>query len=114
MSERTHTPKPWTYRVCHNNGGVIEVPDPDTQAPADDGSDDITIAELPQWSDEWREERDANGRLMAAAPDLLEALEDATSLLESLVGSEANQEGAITEQVHDANAAIAKARGRGL
>lgn len=55
------------------------------------------------------DKRDAN--LIAAAPELLEALQDAVSLLESLVGSETNEYGQIDAQIAECHVAIAKATG---
>ena len=48
---------------------------------------------------------------MAAAPDLYEALDDCVSLLEAMVGTDADSEGAVTEQVRSARHALARARG---
>jgi hypothetical protein len=63
-----HTPGPWDYDMDY-----IIAPDPDGQHP------DIYIAEIAHSDDEGRvaslEQQDANRRLIAAAPELLEALD---------------------------------------
>jgi hypothetical protein len=54
----------------------------------------------------------ANARLIASAPELLEVLKDVVSMLDDLrLRSDADQEGAVTEQIREANAVIAKATG---
>jgi len=84
MSE--HTPGPWI--IDSDDGDIIEVV-----------SGDYFIADVHRLEpkDEWR----ANARLIAAAPELLEALEELVDLYE--------YEDNVSR---DARAAIAKARGR--
>lgn len=90
MSEQKHTPGPWAYRIGQHhtdfilsNGSVIEV--------------------------EWRI-AEANARLIAAAPDLLEALRD---LVEATSGGDMGMGTAIffPREFDAARAAIAKAEG---
>ena len=80
-----HTPGPWNY-----GEGYI-----DTHAVDDDGSlDYIILAELHSTFgpdnygvDQWMlplEEYEANGRLIAAAPDMLELLNTARTLLSTV------------------------------
>ena len=57
---------------------------------------------------ESREEFEANARLIAAAPDLLEALEELVDLFGGLVSGEYPPDGFTTQPARDA---IAKARG---
>ncbi len=63
-----HTPGPWDYDMDY-----IVAPDPDGRHP------DIYIAEVAHSDDEGRiaspRQQDANRRLIAAAPELLEALD---------------------------------------
>jgi hypothetical protein len=63
-----HTPGPWDYDMDY-----IVAPDPDGRHP------DIYVAEIAHSDDEGRiaspQQQDANRRLIAAAPELLEALE---------------------------------------
>ena len=62
--------------------------------------------------DEDKEERMANARLMAAAPDLLEALENAVSELDYLtVAPDSDYARPDDEIIKAAEAAIAKAKG---
>jgi len=58
------------------------------------------------------EECDANARLIATAPDLLEALEDMTARFERCCRYNGNaDEEMLAESTKDAHAAIAKAKG---
>lgn len=82
-----HTPGPWSYWSGYNPFDKIEA-----QVTAEDG--DIVIASYNHLI----EEGEANARLMAAAPDLLSALED-------LIDSRG------MEDLEPARKAIAKARG---
>lgn len=56
-----HTPGPWV--VCAR---YVVTPDQDT-----------TICEIPEYLADYTETDEANARLIAAAPDMLEALDDA-------------------------------------
>jgi len=91
-----HTPGPWDYDMDY-----IVAPDPSDVHP------DIYIAEIAHTDDEGRiaspEQQDANRRLIATAPELLEVLQD-------LVGGAcygANE--AEQAKIDKARAAIAKA-----
>ena len=57
-----HTPGPWVVLQNPMSHDCIT-------------SDDCRICEMPRWDDEYAEEETANARLIAAAPDLLAALE---------------------------------------
>lgn len=93
-----HTPGPWRLEVGKDNlntitdepiyGGIYSAPTEDSEGWA--------IARV--WSDYGNAEADA--RLIAAAPELLEALEQALQLI--------NNQSALAEKMR---AAIAKARG---
>ena len=98
-----HTAGPWDYDMDY-----IVAPDPDARHP------DIYIAEIAHSDDEGRiaspEQQDANRRLIAAAPDLLEALD---YLLEQTVDMDLKYGIGLSEGEEDARtkalAAIAKA-----
>lgn len=66
MSEAKHTPGPW---YCHPNGyGAYRI-----KTGQDDTSPTLCSRNYWDSSDSRAEESAANGRLIAAAPDLLEA-----------------------------------------
>lgn len=98
-----HTPGPWDYDMDY-----IVAPDPVGRHP------DIYIAEIAHSDDEGRiaspEQQDANRRLIAAAPELLEALD---YLLAQTVDMDLKYGIGLTEGERDARAkslaAIAKA-----
>jgi hypothetical protein len=85
-NEAKHTPRPWPLRDI---GHGIRIGD---------------IAWIGFGSAHHKEEHRANARLIAAAPDLLEALIDALGWLECAIDCEADLSGI--------EAAIAKATGR--
>jgi len=58
-----HTPGPWNYRY----GGMSVYPEANA---------DVDIARVYQYRPMSAEENEANARLIAAAPELLEALEE--------------------------------------
>lgn len=60
-----HTPGPWIYDEAASEIG----------AETDNGAM-TTIATMTDWFPEYYQERYANARLIAAAPDLLEALQE--------------------------------------
>lgn len=98
MPDTQHTPGPW-----RPNGNTVEIANGmalrvATCTPIGTG-----------YASKGREESRANARLIAAAPDLLEELKNCISLLESLRGSEANEDGMIDHQISEARAAISKA-----
>ena len=65
----THTPGPWKLHRTRSRFGLNVV--------AERGAS--CICEMPSWDDEYIPERDANARLIAAAPEMLEALESAAA-----------------------------------
>ncbi len=72
-----HTPGPWQYF-----DGVVDAPVGFTR-PATLICERISAREMPHGSvDERQAQADANGRLIAAAPDLAEALQPARECLE--------------------------------
>jgi hypothetical protein len=76
-SSPSHTPGDWDF-----DSGFIVAPDPSGKHP------DIYIAEIVTEDSEGRlapdEQQDANGFLLAMAPALLKALEDAFTLLDRI------------------------------
>lgn len=97
MAKETHTPGPWDVfpHYCKND------PDPGPYGETlliGKGQFD-TLAEVRPGSDEYGTEYQANARLIAAAPELLEALENLLA------------ECPEAWSRHGAQAAIAKARG---
>ena len=100
MSEMKHTPGPWFGRPHHNPVGIC-------------GCDEVglQIAFITSASEERRDEFKANARLIAAAPELLEALRvlvdrDFTYFDGAVIGAATK----ITrDEVLAARAAIAKA-----
>lgn len=99
--ETKHTPGPW--HVGMRPGPMIYGPKGEQVA---DLSADLLMVE----------ERQANLRLIAAAPDLLEALTDALGMLDHYMSGRAdNWDGSTKGQARstlvDGRAAIAKARG---
>lgn len=92
-SQNKWTPAPWHVGEFGGNVTVL--------APNDAGSEDIIIGVSHFGPKEWRE---ANARLIAAAPELLEHLEYAVKLLTGIFGNG-------KAQVDAMRAALAKARG---
>lgn len=106
MSAAKHTPGPWLTDRNNVHTGQIAIVHHCT------GNDWVEI-----WSDKWfktgmcESEQEANARLIAAAPNLLEALQAIVSSL-----SDQDDEGLIehAQPMIDARAAIAKATGESL
>lgn len=96
-----HTPGPWV--AC--DWGYIVADDPTGR------HEDIYIAEVCREDDEGRIvppiEQQANARLIAAAPDLLAALQGLAWAVSGIEYVETE----YAEQIADARAAIAKAQG---
>lgn len=95
-----HTPGPWHARV-HSTYSHIWGPD---------GTKRGCIGSVNLHGDTSREEREANARLIAAAPELLEALRRAWALVDSQIRCNAPTENAI-KLAADIRAAIARAEG---
>ena len=88
------TPAPWSVLV--NPMGVDCVV-----------GDDCTICEMPGWDADYEDEERANTRLIAAAPDLYEALKE---LIDMDVAYQRGQK--VSDAVDKARAALAKAEGK--
>lgn len=88
-----HTPGPWLYDGCVQ---IVEAERPH-----------MRICFLPSDHDEYASSK-ANARLIAAAPDLLEALIAISDQLERIGDTRPHKDGQF---IDDARAAIAKATG---
>lgn len=129
MADTNFTPGPWNVStIGRDNDGAVPVVDDEGRIAAVS----IRDHDLPR-KDRWKAEdaeRDANARLIAAAPDLYAALESLlgiapTDTVEcrgdkcrepwcvSCFGEDAAQEGLakVTAKVNAARAALSKARG---
>ena len=91
----THTPGPWDQIGCDIYSGEIKI---------------ARFIDIP-W--ERMLENEANMNLIAAAPDLLAALEDAEFLLRKAGLMEGPMRDSFNRSASDARAAIAKAMGKG-
>ena len=94
-----HTPGPWEFEESVNGGFDITATRHDNGRPC-------VIAAREQWGS-YAKTSKANGRLIAAAPELLEALEGVLPYLEE----DPDDEGDYNDRVRAAVAAIAKAKG---
>ena len=99
MSANTHTPGPW--EVLDGNRVSVTLPCADVEA-----SGYVSACIAITHSSEPRVDKVANARLIAAAPELLEALQ---AIVKSL--SDQDDEGMVehAQEMIDARAAIAKA-----
>jgi len=107
MNNTLHTPAPWAIHTCNENGPSLDSFFLSTTSKTWDGNEEERIiCRFPtgtgQFSDMGRENL-ANARLISAAPDLLQVVEDYV-LLCQLHGLE----GAVLDS---ALSAIAKAKG---
>lgn len=101
-----HTPGPWEFDEENNYGGSVWL-----------GGTNVTVGldRCDRFTGELvisRDELCANGRLIAAAPDLLEALEVVTNALGEHLGRKfPNDNHPHDRAIKKARAAISKARG---
>src|SRR5215207_8935797 len=103
MNEHKHTPGPWPAYLPNLMRASWEEPKGDTPVVK---AGDVQIARLAYAASTDRETRNANARLIAAAPTLLEALRE-------FVCSYDKENGTALHLAYDgARAAIAKAEGR--
>ena len=104
MTEVKHTPGPWLYR--EDKGGGYEV------FPYNGG-----LPEIGEWSEictilEYNKDPEADARLIAAAPELLEALRRLASFEAMTNEGWGVSHPELTARANFARAAIAKAEGR--
>lgn len=92
MTHAAHTPGPW---LCSGTS----VSNPQANRP------NATICDVSGWGNRDEAEQIANARLIAAAPDLLAALEDMLNLTLD------EDDIAVSSRITKARAAIAKAKG---
>lgn len=113
MSKPKHTPGPWETRVGFDDETVeVFAPNPEIKPPFK--PTELAVVRLPYGDDfdEDERERDANARLIAAAPQMLEALEKLLKLGD--FPYHGDEDGCvICEVVTEARAAIAAATGEG-
>ncbi len=101
MSKSKHTPGPWKVQRREGYVGQWEV---------------VSTCETEWWIADaapYNERQEENARLIAAAPELLEALEAVLYWAELIAGDTTDKEAAANEEasIALARAAIAKARG---
>jgi hypothetical protein len=98
----THTPGNWFADICKNNSSLSSV---------------HSFGEIPELMRPWNvaictgPQAHANARLIAAAPDLLEALEDAAFLMRMAAKIAGPMQDSFKRSAEDAAKAIAKAEG---
>ena len=92
--EWQHTPGPWRYNIA-TDGKIV--------SPQERGPDVVVVeADAARPDDSW---------LIAAAPDLLEALESASDVLATLIGDDESMRLSASPTLSAVSAAIAKAKG---
>lgn len=99
MSKPTHTPGPWEVNFGMRPPRVWAALAPEA-----------AICDMPRWAIENWDERSANARLIAAAPDLLAALKAFVNDARFAIISDGGAE-AANEMLWRARAAIAAAEG---
>lgn len=93
-----HTPGPWSWSATAFDRGLT-------------GAGPVPVIEDLGYDGLWIDRDSPNARLIAAAPDLLEALQATTDLLASANRSSDRPSGYISNRIMEARAAIAKATG---
>ena len=102
MSEAKHTPGPWEFGPNHSSTGLAGQL---VVRPAGEFPHGEWVADVGSMYDDHRE---ANARLIAAAPELLAALQEVTMVLDRIFGVEGREPDAESISGR-ARAAIAKA-----
>lgn len=95
MSDLKHTSGPWSIRKVKSPFMIVNE------------SEDAVICITNAWEEEYKDEEQANARLIAAAPELLEALEKLVGFFDGSVSIKYVANYALP----DAITAIAKAKG---
>jgi len=108
----THTHGPWELEHCRNEDGskFITI---NGQGPHGAWLADIQAGDVNGKPTDVTEKHLANARLIAAAPELLAALEDAEFLLRKAGLMAGPMRDSFNRSASDARAAIAKATGKG-
>lgn len=99
MKTHTHTPGPWSVETKGSRHFI-------------DGADELTVAYVDRAGVRDRQSYEANARLIAAAPDLFEALEDAAFLMRMAAKIAGPMQDSFRRSAEDAAKALAKAEGR--
>jgi hypothetical protein len=107
MSENGWTPGPWGQH--HNPIGDIEIGTGEIES--DCLWSDVCVATA--WSGLARDETEANANLIAAAPDMAEALEYARAIVERWCQTQGNSKAFFAETLAPIDAALAKAKQTG-
>lgn len=103
MSQSEHTPGPWHVGAQNDISFVIDKPPRPSNDDINPDHDVTVIAKVYQVAGGYDEEA-ANARLLAAAPDLLQACRE-------LINYELGMRGGLSVCVRMAQAAIARAEG---
>lgn len=98
MTKAQHTQGPWNVSKPNCGLGIFDVNGKSVAA--------ISSNQSRSW-----EEKEANARLIASAPELLEALKASRAVLKSVIGT-IDEMRIIKEQIDLIDKAIAKAEGR--
>jgi len=106
----THTPGPWTIENCRNEDGskFLSI---NGQGPWGSWLADIQAGNINGKPADIGPLHLANARLIAAAPDLLEALEDAAFLMRMAAKIAGPMQDSFKRSAEDAAKAISKAEG---
>lgn len=105
-TKTTHTPGPWIHRTRARDGHADIIEDSKRRGFVQVG---VPVAESPILDYPHENTQTANARLIAAAPELLEALETCEGNISSLLAS--NHPAVFGEWLKVVRAAIAKAKG---
>lgn len=101
QEQAKHTPGPWRTDGFH--GRIEKI------TPQEDSG--VCVAVMPMWEAEYEAEKNANARLIAAAPEMLEALRQTELQLEYL-NAKFIETGTTNQLLAQVRAVIAKAEGR--
>jgi hypothetical protein len=111
--EAKHTPGPWVVKPRIWRGAAAHAQGPGIFSIEDAATQTVICDRRTEWPEQ-AVEMEANARLIAAAPDLLGALEDMRQWVAAFAygeGSKAYEEVMRSPRMEKASAAIAKATG---